>query len=84
MFNHPSICLIVDELDAGVFEYLLGELLKIIEQNGKGQLVFTSTGYQLPWDGKFKDQPLPVATYYYIIDPKNGRDRMSGSVTILR
>ena len=42
MFNNPSICLIVDELDAGIFEYLLGELLKIIEQNGKGQFIFTS------------------------------------------
>lgn len=42
MFNNPSICLIVDELDAGIFEYLLGELLKIIEQRGKGQLIFTS------------------------------------------
>lgn len=42
MFNNPSVCLIVDELDAGIFEYLLGELLKIIEQRGNGQFVFTS------------------------------------------
>lgn len=42
MFNNPSICLIVDELDAGIFEYLLGELLKIIEHKGKGQFIFTS------------------------------------------
>ncbi|MGH4050800.1 MAG: AAA family ATPase [Clostridium sp.] len=42
MFNNPSICLIVDELDSGIFEYLLGELLKIIEQEGKGQFIFTS------------------------------------------
>lgn len=42
MFNNPSICLVVDELDAGIFEYLLGELLNIIEQRGKGQLIFTS------------------------------------------
>lgn len=27
MFNHPEICLAVDELDSGIFEYLLGELL---------------------------------------------------------
>ena len=59
-----------------------GCTVQVYDRNG--QLVFTSTGYQLPWDGKFKDQPLPVATYYYIIDPKNGRDRISGSVTILR
>jgi len=42
MFNNPSICLIVDEFDAGIFEYLLGELLKIIEQKGKGQFFFIS------------------------------------------
>ncbi|MDF2820433.1 MAG: hypothetical protein K0R15_874 [Clostridiales bacterium] len=42
MYNNPSICLIVDELDSGIFEYLLGELLKIIEQKGKGQFLFTS------------------------------------------
>ena len=42
MFNNPSICLAVDELDAGIFEYLLGELLEIIEKSGKGQCIFTS------------------------------------------
>jgi len=42
MFNNPSICLIVDELDSGIFEYLLGELLQTIEQRGKGQFIFTS------------------------------------------
>jgi len=42
MFNNPSVCLIVDELDAGVFEYLLGEMLQIIHESGKGQLFFTS------------------------------------------
>lgn len=42
MYNNPSICLAVDELDAGIFEYLLGELLNVIEESGKGQLIFTS------------------------------------------
>lgn len=37
-----SITLVVDELDAGIFEYLLGELLAIFESSGKGQLIFTS------------------------------------------
>ena len=30
------------KLDAGVFEYLLGEILRIISEKGKGQLIFTS------------------------------------------
>ena len=42
VYNNPSICLVVDELDAGIFEYLLGELLAIIEKHGQGQLIFTS------------------------------------------
>lgn len=42
MYNQPSITVAVDELDSGVFEYLLGELLRILSENGKGQLLFTS------------------------------------------
>ena len=42
MYNNPSICMVVDELDSGIYEYLLGELLKIIEKGGKGQMIFTS------------------------------------------
>ncbi len=41
-FGNPSICLVVDELDAGIFEYMLGELLEIIKKSAKGQLIFTS------------------------------------------
>jgi AAA15 family ATPase/GTPase len=42
VFNRPNICVVIDELDAGVFEFMLGELLQILEQNGQGQLLFTS------------------------------------------
>lgn len=42
MYNRPSITVAIDELDAGIFEYLLGEILKIVSEQGKGQLVFTS------------------------------------------
>ncbi len=41
-FANPSICLAIDELDAGVFEYLLGELLDIFNKSAKGQMIFTS------------------------------------------
>ena len=41
-FNEPSCTIAIDEFDAGVFEYLLGELLAIFEESGKGQLIFTS------------------------------------------
>lgn len=42
VYNNPSMCLVIDELDSGVFEYLLGELLAIFSDGGKGQLIFTS------------------------------------------
>ncbi len=42
MFNYKSMSVLIDELDSGIFEYLLGEILEILEQRGKGQLVFTS------------------------------------------
>lgn len=42
MFNYKSMSVLIDELDSGVFEYLLGEILEILEQRGKGQLIFTS------------------------------------------
>lgn len=42
IYNESSITVAIDELDAGVFEYLLGELLRIISEKGKGQLIFTS------------------------------------------
>ncbi|MGB5822464.1 MAG: AAA family ATPase [Proteocatella sp.] len=42
MYNNPSVCMVVDELDSGIFEYLLGEILQIINENAKGQLIFTS------------------------------------------
>ena len=41
-FGNPSICLAIDELDAGIFEYMLGELLDIFNKSAKGQLLFTS------------------------------------------
>lgn len=42
VYNDPSTTVVVDELDSGVFEYLLGELLRIISEKGRGQLIFTS------------------------------------------
>jgi gliding motility-associated-like protein len=52
--------------------------------NRYGQLVYKSSGYPQPWDGTFNGNPLPVGTYYYIINPKNGRKQMSGYVDIIR
>lgn len=49
-----------------------------------GQPIYYSQGYTIPWDGKYKGQSLPVATYYYIIKSDIGKKLLSGSVTIIR
>lgn len=41
-YNDQSCTLAIDEFDAGIFEYLLGEILQIFEESGKGQFIFTS------------------------------------------
>lgn len=52
--------------------------------NRYGNLIFQSKGYTKPWDGTYNGNILPMGTYYYIIDPKNGSKLLSGYVTIIR
>ncbi len=53
--------------------------------NRYGQPVFYSSGFYKPWDGTYNGKPLPVGTYYYIINPKNKYvPQSSGYVVILR
>ena len=52
--------------------------------NRYGQLVFSSTGYNRPWDGQLSGKPLPAGTYYYTIDPKKDLAAFNGTVTIIR
>lgn len=52
--------------------------------NRYGQLIFKMLNYTTPWDGRINGQDAPVGTYYYIIDPKNGRKPMTGFVDIIR
>jgi gliding motility-associated-like protein len=52
--------------------------------NRYGQLVQRFVNYTNPWDGRINGKDAPVGTYYYIIDPKNGRKPFSGFVDIIR
>jgi gliding motility-associated-like protein len=49
-----------------------------------GELVYNSINYPRPWDGNYNGKQLPVGTYYYLIDLKNGQKPLAGPVTILR
>ena len=42
VFNKPGLIAFIDEIDSGIFEYLLGELMEIFSNDASGQLVFTS------------------------------------------
>lgn len=65
MFNSRSVLVAIDELDSGIFEYLLGELLEEINDSGKGQLIFTSHNLR----------PLEVlhysSVYFTTVNPDN-------------
>jgi len=52
--------------------------------NRYGQLIYHSIGYDNAWDGTVNGKQVPVGTYYYVIDPKNGRSRISGYVDVIR
>ncbi len=49
-----------------------------------GQLVFERRRYNQPWNGTFNGKPLPVDTYYYIIEPGNSRKPITGFVTLVK
>jgi gliding motility-associated-like protein len=51
--------------------------------NRYGQAVFKMTNYT-PWDGRVNGKEMPVGTYYYIVDPKNGQKPTTGYIDIIR
>ncbi|GGK86855.1 gliding motility-associated C-terminal domain-containing protein [Rufibacter glacialis] len=52
--------------------------------NRWGNRVFESKGYQTPWDGRMNGQPLPAATYYYIIRLGEKETPITGNVTLIK
>lgn len=42
VYSKRNVCLIVDEFDSGVFEYLLGQILELLNSAAEGQFIFTS------------------------------------------
>ncbi len=52
--------------------------------NRYGVMLFNTVGYTKPWNGTFNGKPVPVGTYYYVIEPHFGIAPMSGYVVVLR
>lgn len=52
--------------------------------NRYGEKVFFSRGYSIPFDGNYRGKQLPVGTYYYMINPNNGKKTIAGSLTLIR
>jgi gliding motility-associated-like protein len=52
--------------------------------NREGQIVFEDIDYKNTWDGTYNGDPLPEATYYYVLKYDNGEKVLKGAVSILR
>ena len=72
VYNQQSMTVAYDEFDAGIFEYLLGEILQVLQSSGKGQFIFTSHNMR----------PLEVLKKEFIwfttTDPNNRFTKLSG------
>lgn len=55
--------------------------------NRWGEKLFYSKGYSIPWDGTYKGNPLPVGTYYYVInlnDPNRTENLFKGTILLMK
>lgn len=52
--------------------------------NRYGVKMFHSIGYGKSWDGRFNGEEVPVGTYYYVLDLKDGTKNYGGYVTVIR
>ena len=56
---------------------------KVNVYNRSGRQVYANNNYDNSWDGQFNGNPLPQATYYYIIEDATGQF-FKGAITIIR
>lgn len=52
--------------------------------NRWGIEVYSSTAYQNDWDGTYKGEKLPEATYYYVVTCSGTEKEYDGAISILR
>ena len=50
-----------------------------------GKLIYNAKNLNVnQWDGTLKGKPLPVDSYYYILDLGDGTTPLAGNITIIR
>lgn len=57
---------------------------EVVVYNRLGSPVFSASGYQNNWDGTYKGEPLPDATYYYVVKCAGTDKIYKGPISILR
>ena len=59
--------------------------VEITIYNRWGQLIWQSEkGYPVPWNGRSRNEDLPIDSYHYVIELHNGMKPLIGDVTIVR
>jgi gliding motility-associated-like protein len=56
----------------------------VIILNRYGEKVYSGGSRAKGWDGRYNGTDAPAGTYYYLIDPRNGRRVTSGAITLIR
>jgi gliding motility-associated-like protein len=57
---------------------------RLMVYNRFGQNIFASKSNTVAWDGTYKGLPVPAGVYVYVIDFKNKRPIIKGTVTVIR
>lgn len=52
--------------------------------NRWGNKIYESVGYNEPWDGTYNNKPLPMGSFYYVIDYRDGSEPINGTITLIR
>jgi gliding motility-associated-like protein len=59
--------------------------IEVTVYNRWGQLIWQSEkGYPVPWNGRSRNEDLPIDSYHYVIELHNGMKPLIGDVTIVR
>ena len=89
-FNPVLPTVITPNLDGKNDVFIIDYLEKIYPEcrvvifNRWGSVVFESTGYETPWDGTNKGEPLPMGTYFYKIELNDEQDTvLKGDISII-